>query len=90
MEGILYACCMQYKWLKIIVSLLHRSLKEKVQTYHTLMISSFEALHKYVTDLIIVKPEHSPMWHSIDTANPTFKDRVACMKKVVSLTATVK
>ena len=52
--------------------------KLKKETYYTLMISSFEALHEYVTDLM--KPECSPLWHSIDTANHTFKDRVACMK----------
>lgn len=46
--------------------------------YHHKLISSFGVLLEYITDLI--KPEHSPVWRSIETATPTFKNHVICVK----------
>ena len=42
------------------------------------MTSSFDVLLKYIIDLI--KPECPPLWRSIETADPSFQNHVACMK----------
>ena len=74
-----------YRHWAIIMYLMHNNNvaicnQEKLgrKDYLKLITSSFDVLLKYAINLM--KPECPPLWRSIETANPSFQNHVACMK----------